>query len=111
MKIFELDLYIHVTKYCALEHKSAYLIDLSIQSDSSLHLKFCEMIAKYSDLPMLIDLTYNLERVVILPVINCWSRVKSTLQGIVEDTDVMWLLFIFLQFQDQQCLIPIMIFH
>ena len=74
--------------------KCTYLIDVSIPSDSNLHLKFCEKIAKYSDLAMLMKLTYSLERVVIIPVIISITGLmslesKSSLQNIVKDADIM----------------------
>ena len=76
------------------QDNSAYLIDVSIPSDSNLHSKFCEKIAKYSDLAMLMKLTYHLECVVILPIIISItglisSELKATLQSIVEDADIM----------------------
>ena len=54
-------------------------------SDGNFHSKVCEKITKYSDLAMLMKLTYHLERVVILISLE----LKATLQSIVEDTDIM----------------------
>ena len=76
------------------QDNSAYLIDVSIPSDSNLHSKFCEKIAEYSHLAMLMKLTYHLERVVILPIVISItglisSELKATLQSIVEDADIM----------------------
>jgi len=72
----------------------AYLIDVSIPSDSNFHLKFCEKIAKYSNLAMLMKLTYSLDCVVIILVIISITGLislesKSSLQNIVKDTDIM----------------------
>jgi len=60
--------------------------------------KFCENIAKYSDLAMLIKLTYSLDRVVIIPdIISITSLMslesKSSLQSIVKDADIMKIIY------------------
>ena len=76
-------------------NKHVYLVDVSIPCDNSLHSEFCDKIAKYSDLAMLMKLTYSLEHIVIIPVIISISGLislesKSALEHIVEkaDTDI-----------------------
>ena len=80
--------------YGKKQDNSAYLIDASIPSDSNLRSKFCEKIAKYSDLAMLMKRTYHLECVVVLPIIISITglislELKATLQSVVEDVDIM----------------------
>ena len=70
------------------QDNSAYLIDVSNPSDSNFHSKYCEKIAKYSDLATLMKLTYHLERVVILLIVISItglisSELKATLQSIL----------------------------
>ena len=69
-------------------------INVSIPSDCNLHSKFCEKIAKYSDLTMLMKLKYYLKCVVIIPVIISITGLMSleskfSLQNIVKDADIM----------------------
>ena len=73
--------------------KHAFLIYVSNPSDNNLHSKFCDKVAKYSDLAMLMKLTYSLECIVIIPVIISISDLillesKSALEHIVEEADI-----------------------
>ena len=66
---------------------------MGIPSDNNFHSKFCDKIAKYSDLAMLMKLTYSLEHIVIIPVIISISshislESKSALEHIVEEADI-----------------------
>jgi len=67
-------------------NKHAYLIDVSIPCDNNLHSIFCDKIAKYSDLAMLMKLTYSLEHIVVIISISGLISLesKSALEHIVE---------------------------
>jgi len=71
-------------------NKHAYLIDVSIPCDNNLHSNFCDKIAKYSDLAMLMKLTYSLEHIVVIISISglILLESKSALEHIVEKADI-----------------------
>ena len=72
---------------------------------------FCDKVAKYGDLAMLMKLTYSLERIAIIPVIISISGLillesKSALEHIVEEAEIVRIMSIVMIYFQVTPMIP-----